>query len=126
MGNNEREVTIIDANGSDSYMGTTNDERLLAMLIYLTSFFTTIVGPLLIWLFKRNESAFIDFHGKNYFNFIISYFIYGIVVTILMFIGIGFLLIPVVAIAAFVFTILAAVRSYNGEMYRIPFIFKIL
>jgi|SRR5690625_2308047 len=126
MGNYEREVTIIDANGSDSYMGTTNDERLLAMLIYLTSFFTTIVGPLLIWLFKRNESAFIDFHGKNYFNFIISYFIYGIVVTILMFIGIGFLLIPVVAIAAFVFTILAAVRSYNGEMYRIPFIFKIL
>lgn len=31
----------------------TDDERLMAVLIYVTSFFTSIIGPLLIWLIKR-------------------------------------------------------------------------
>ncbi|MEI3605319.1 DUF4870 domain-containing protein [Pseudogracilibacillus sp. SE30717A] len=107
-------------------MTTTNDERLLAMLIYVTSFFTTIIGPIIIWLVKREESTFIDFHGKEYINFIISYAVYGIVAAITMIILIGFVLAPLVGVAAVVFTIIAAVKAYQGEMYRIPLIFRII
>ena len=53
-----------------------NDDRLLACLIYVTSFFTAIIGPLLIWIIKKEESELINFHGKQYFNFFISYTIY--------------------------------------------------
>lgn len=99
---------------------------LMAMLIYVTSFFTTIIGPIIIWMIKREESAFIDFHGKEYLNFVISYFVYGIVAAISMFLLIGFILAPAVGIAAVIFTIMAAIKSYNGEMYRIPFIFRLI
>ncbi|KMK97451.1 DUF4870 domain-containing protein [Rossellomorea marisflavi] len=104
----------------------TSDEKLMAMLIYLTSFFTTFIGPLIIWLMKREDSEFVDFHGKEYLNFLISYTIYSIVASLLMLILIGFVLLPVVGILAFVFTIIAAVKSYGGETYRIPTVIRFI
>ncbi|UKS67542.1 DUF4870 domain-containing protein [Rossellomorea marisflavi] len=104
----------------------TSDEKLMAMLIYLTSFFTTFIGPLIIWLMKREDSEFVDFHGKEYLNFLISYTIYSIVASLLMLILIGFVLLPVVGILAFIFTILAAVKSYGGETYRIPTVIRFI
>lgn len=126
MSDKDDEIIIIDADESGGQMGTTSDERLLAMLIYVTSFFTTIIGPIIIWLIKRDESAFIDFHGKEYLNFIISYFVYGIVAAISMIILVGFILAPIVGIAAFILTIIAAIKAFNGERYRIPLIFRII
>lgn len=126
MSDKKDEIIIIDQNERGEQVTTSSDERLLAMLIYVTSFFTTIIGPIIIWLIKREESAFIDYHGKEYLNFVISYFVYGIVAALSMIILIGFLLAPLVVIAAFVFTIIAAVKAYNGEMYRIPLIFRLI
>jgi uncharacterized protein len=103
-----------------------NDERLLAAAIYITSFFTTIIGPLVIWLLKKNDSEFIDYHGKEYLNFIISYFVYTVVSCLLMLVFIGFITIWIVGVLTFVFTIIAAVKAYEGKEYRIPFVFRIL
>ena len=41
------------------------DNRLMAMLIYLLSLFTGIIGPLIIWLLKRKESRLVDVSGKR-------------------------------------------------------------
>src|SRR5699024_4282453 len=103
MSDNDSNYTIIDSDGKGEIMQTTSDDRLMAMLIYVTSLFTTIIGPIIIWLLKREESAFIDYHGKEYLNFVISYFVYGIVASISMIVLIGFLFAPVVAVAAIVF-----------------------
>lgn len=103
-------------------MSSSSDERLLACLIYVSSLFTTFVGPFLIWIIKKDESDLIDHHGKEYFNFLISYFIYGIISGILMLVLIGFVLVVIVGILVFVFTIVAAVKAYNGEYYRIPLV----
>lgn len=43
-----------------------NDENIMAMLIYLLSLFTSIIGPLIIWLLKKDESKLVDRAGKNY------------------------------------------------------------
>lgn len=101
-----------------------SDERLFSMLMYVLSFFTAIIGPLIIWLMKREDSEFVDFHGKQYFNFFISYTIYGIVASISLIILIGLLLVPVVGIMYVVFTIIAAVKAYNGEQYKIPLVIQ--
>ncbi|GAA0307136.1 hypothetical protein GGQ92_002050 [Gracilibacillus halotolerans] len=101
-----------------------SDERLFSMLMYVLSFFTAIIGPLIIWLMKREDSEYVDFHGKQYFNFFLSYTIYGIVASISIIVLIGLLLAPVVAIMYFVFTIIAAVKAYNGEMYKIPLVIQ--
>lgn len=110
-----------------NYMDTvSSNDRMLAMAIYVTSFFTTLIGPLLIWLLKKEESPFIDFHGKEYLNFIISYSVYSIVASILMLVLIGFILLPIIGLMAFIFTIIAAVKAYNGEIYHFPLVFRII
>ena len=119
-------IIDLDDNGSGEFSLPSDDEKLFAMLIYVTSFFTTLIGPLVIWLVKRDESKYVDFHGKEYLNFVISYFIYGIVSTVLMVVIIGFILLPVVGIAAFIFTIIAAVKAFQGEKYRITLIFRLI
>lgn len=98
----------------------TDDERLMAVLIYVTSFFTSIIGPLLIWLIKRDTSRFVDISGKNYFNFIISYSIWSIVSSLLMFVLIGFVILPIVLLLSFIFHIVAIIKAYNGEDYLPP------
>lgn len=103
-----------------------NDDRLFAALIYVISFFTAFIGPIIIWLLKKDSSEFVDYHGREYLNFLISYTIYGIIAGIAVVIFIGFVLLPIVGIAAFVFTIIGAVKAYEGEYYRMPFIFRIL
>ncbi|GIN40406.1 MULTISPECIES: DUF4870 domain-containing protein [Heyndrickxia] len=100
------------------------EEKILAAGIYITSFFTTIIGPLIIWLIKKDDSEFINAHGKAYFNFIISYFIYSIIFGILVIVLIGFVLLWLLGIVVFVFTIIGAVKAFQGEHYKIPFTFE--
>ena len=103
----------------------TKEEKLFAVLIYVLSFPTPLLGPLVIWLIKK-DSPFIDYHGREYFNFLISYTIYGIIAGLLILVGIGLLIVPILGVVAVVFTIIAAVRAYEGIEYRIPFIFRFL
>ncbi|EIJ78507.1 hypothetical protein PB1_13154 [Bacillus methanolicus PB1] len=103
-----------------------NEERLLAAAIYVSSFFTTFIGPLIIWLLKKNESSFVDYHGREYLNFLISYGVYSIISLLLMLVLIGFLTIWIIGILTVVFTIVAAIKAYEGKEYRIPFVFRIL
>ncbi|HLR19189.1 MAG TPA: DUF4870 domain-containing protein [Staphylococcus sp.] len=97
-----------------------SDDRLMGTLIYVLSFFTSLIAPLIIWLIKREDSPFIDKTGKNYFNFLLSYVIWSLIASVTMFIFIGFVLLPIVAILNFIFTIVAAVKAYNGEDYLPP------
>ncbi len=102
------------------------DDRILATMIYVISFFTTFIGPLVIWLLKKDESEFIDHHGREYFNFLISITIYSIIGGILVLVLVGIFVLIVIGIAAFILTIIAAIKAFEGEYYRFPFIFRIL
>ncbi len=102
------------------------DERMFAALIYGISFFTAFIGPLIIWLLKKDESEYIDYHGKEYLNFLISYTVYSIISVVLMILLVGFLLIWIVGALAFIFTIIAAVKAYEGTEYRIPLVFRLI
>lgn len=104
----------------------TNEERTFAAVIYAISFFTAFIGPVIIWLLKKNESEFIDYHGKEYLNFLISYSVYAVISTVLMFVLIGFILIWIVGVFAFIFTIVAAVKAYEGKEYQIPLVFRLI
>ncbi|MFL6562311.1 MAG: DUF4870 domain-containing protein [Bacillus sp. (in: firmicutes)] len=103
-----------------------NDERLLAAGIYVLSIFFPVIAPLVIWLIKKDESSFIDYHGREYFNFLISYTVYLFVAGISMMILIGFVLLPLVGLMLFVFTIIAAIKAYEGNQYRFPLIFRLI
>jgi uncharacterized protein len=89
-----------------------------------------ILGPLIIWLVKKPESAAIDAAGRNVLNFQISWTIWMFVSIIVAFAG-SCLVIPIVlpvglAIAWIVFVILGAVKASNGETYKFPLTIKML
>ena len=91
------------------------------------------VGPLLIWLLKRGDSAEIDAHGKESLNFQLSMLIYtialGIICFILMVVLIGFLLIPLFAVlyvVDIVLVIIASMKASNGELYRYPLTLRLI
>ena len=115
-------------------VGTTDDKdaRTWGMLRHLTALsgviipFGNIVGPLIVWLIKKNEMPFVDDQGKESLNFQITVTIAGIVSIVLCAVVIGFLLIPVVALGALVFTIIAAVKANKGEAYRYPLTIRLI
>ncbi|MDQ0976339.1 putative Tic20 family protein [Neobacillus niacini] len=103
-----------------------SEERMLAAILYVVSLFFPIIGPLVIWLLKKDESSFINYHGREYFNFFISYTVYSVVSGILIFLVVGIFLLWILGIMALVFTIIAAVKAYEGNEYRFPLIFRVI
>lgn len=84
------------------------------------------LGPLVIWLIKKDESALVDKHGKESLNFQISIMIYFFIAFMLTFILIGFLLAPAVIIFNYVMVIVAAVKVNNGEDFRYPLCLRLI
>lgn len=82
--------------------------------------FGHIVGPLILWLIKKEEYSSVDAHGKESLNFQISMTIYASVALVLCFIAIGVPLLVIIALADFVLVIIATVKVNNGESYRYP------
>lgn len=82
------------------------------------------IAPLVIWLMKRDEDPFVGYHAREALNFQISLIIYVIGSIVLMFVIIGFILLPVVMIYALVVMIIAGIKAANGEFYRYPLILR--
>ena len=120
--------------GSRHSAPISSQARNTAMVIHLSSFagfffpfVGNVVAPLLIWLSRRDESAFIYAHGKAAVNFQISLCIYFIlsaifvyaVIGLPLFIGAIFLALALVAFW-FVAVIIAVIKASNGRTYRYP------
>ncbi len=96
------------------------DSKNLAMLCHLLGLLTTFLGPLILWLIKKDDDAFVDEQGKEALNFQITLMLAGIVAGATSCIGIGLILIPLVGIADIVFSIIACVAASKGQHYRYP------
>ena len=79
-----------------------------------------ILGPLIIWLIKRNEMPILDAEGKKALNFQISMTIYTFIAGLLCFVFIGFLFFIPLIIANVVLVIVAAVKTSNNQPYSYP------
>ena len=115
------------------------EERQWAMFAHLSALLGGIVtsgwagnvgffiGPLVIWLMKRDTMPFVADQAKEALNFAITVSIAFLVLLLLtiMSLGIGMVLtVPlmmVIGIAALVLCIIAAVKSHEGVAYRYPF-----
>ncbi|MCD8785542.1 DUF4870 domain-containing protein [Staphylococcus gallinarum] len=103
-----------------AFVPVSQDDKTMGLLLWILSLFTSFIGPLIIWLMKKDESEFINKQGKNFFNYLISYVIYIIVSWLLTIIIIGFIPLIILSIASFVYTIIAIVKVYSGEDYVVP------
>jgi len=86
-----------------------------------------ILGPLVVWLLKREEYTFVDDQGKEAVNFQVSITIYMIVSIVLVFFLTGFfLLLLAVAIFNIAMMIKAMIRSSDGQRFRYPLTIRIV
>ena len=97
-------------------------ERSMAMLCHLLGIVTGFLGPLIIWLVKKDEAPFVDDQGKEALNFQITVAIAYIIsfgpLNLIFCIGSAIGLI--VWIVAIVYCVLAAIQANRGERYRYP------
>ncbi|REH90224.1 DUF4870 domain-containing protein [Staphylococcus felis] len=114
------EVNHVHDHQTHQQYGPTIEDKNMATLIYVTSFFTSLIAPVIIWLLKRDESPFIDITGKNYLNFYISYFIWVSISSVLIFALVGIITTPILLILSIVFHIIGLVKAYKGEVYLPP------
>lgn len=102
------------------------EERTMALLCHLLGFLTSVVGPLILWMIKKDESTFIDDQGKEALNFQITMLIGYVVTGALTMVFIGCLLLPIVLLVDLVFSIMAAMKANQGERYRYPFAIRMI
>ncbi|MFZ5647113.1 MAG: DUF4870 domain-containing protein [Bacillota bacterium] len=101
-------------------------DKTWAMFCHLGGFcgyfipFGNIIVPLILWLVKKDEFPFVDYHGKEALNFNISMTIYAAVSLLLGIVLIGFVLLLVLLILDIVFIIMATVEANKGGYYRYP------
>mgnify|MGYP003629805863 CR=1 FL=1 len=111
-----------------------NDERTYAMFMHLSLLahvvlsLIAIVIPIIMWNIKKDESPFLDDHGREALNFQISLLVLSI---ILIPIGIitcsaGFFLYIPLYVMALVGMIQASTAANRGEFYRYPMTFRFI
>lgn len=122
-------VKVIEANA-------THEDKMWATVMHLSSLIGflagavvvaapvgSILGPLIIWLVKRNESPFLDDHGREAVNFQISIAIYYALLAISC---VGIPLIIVLPFVQIIMPIIMAVRASSGEYVRYPITIRFL
>ena len=111
----------------------TQDERTWGMLCHISAFALFLVpmlgcvlGPLIVWLIKRDQSEFVADQGKEALNFNISFLLASLVCGALVFVLIGILL----GVALFFYwlavTIIAGIKASEGVRYRYPFTLRLI
>jgi uncharacterized Tic20 family protein len=127
---------LVDHDSSDS-------ERTWAMLMHLSllgNFVAPViifVVPLIMWLTRRDQSPFIDDHGKETVNFHITLAIYALVLPVIgaiigaMLCGVGLLVtIPVALLLPYVLGLVgmiqASMAAKRGEYYRYPMSLRLI
>lgn len=107
--------------------GLSKDVRNWAMLCHLSALVGLLgngigffLGPLIVWLIKKEEHPFIDDQGKEAVNFQITMFIAFMIALVLSFVLIGIPLLLALGVLEIVFPIIAAIQASNGTHYRYP------
>src|SRR6266511_2978379 len=112
---------------------TSSDIRTWCVLCHasaLAGFFVPwaghILGPLIVWLAKRGDSAEIDEHGKESLNFQISMLIYNVIAGILCLVLIGFVILAILHVLNLVLVIVASIQASEGKFYRYPITIRLI
>jgi uncharacterized protein len=113
-------------------LSSTPESRLWASVAHISALaglvipFGCIVGPLIVWLIKREEMPFVEHQGKEALNFNISMTIYMLVAGVLILVLIGIPLLIGLVIAWLILVILATVKANEGIAYRYPLTIRLI
>ncbi len=107
-------------------------EKDWCMFLHLSSLsgfiipFGTLIGPLIMWMVKKDESAYIDAHGRRAVDFYISLMIVAVIGIILSFVCIGIPILIGVLVVYIIGLIQAVMAAKAANLYRYPCSFSFL
>ena len=102
------------------------DERTMGLLSHLSGILLGFLGPLILFLIKKDESPFVRDQAAQALNFQFILLIGYVIAMVLYVIFIGALLQLALWVCAVVFGILGGVAANKGEWYRYPFSIRLL
>lgn len=108
----------------------TSEDRNFAVAMHLSPF-ASLIGlfpwaflvPLVLWIIRKERSAFNDDHGREIINYGLSLLILHVLLAVSI---IGILAIPVLWVIAVVSLIRASVAASRGEYFRYPMTWRFL
>ena len=112
-----------------SLVPPTPDERTWGMLAHLSSVIAILLGglsflgPLLVWIIKNDQSAFVADQGKEALNFQIAVLLASLICGVTCILAI---LIPFILVANIVYSVMAAMEANKGVYYRYPYTLRLI
>ena len=109
---------------------STRDERQWALLCHMSAmlmYLTVIggfIGPLILWLLKRDEMPLVADQGRETLNFQITVLVSLVGAAVLMLVAIGIPIFIGIIVYHFAYTIIASVKASEGVAYRYPFCWR--
>lgn len=103
-----------------------NDETTFAVLVHVLSLFTGVFGPLIVWLVIRDQSQFVDAHGREAINFQVTLYLGAFVAFLLIFLLVGFLLLTALVVLHFLLPLFAALTAAGHRPFHYPFTVRLL
>lgn len=103
-----------------------NDDRNIATVTHLGGTVFSFIPSLVVWILKKQDSAYIEDQAREALNFQISVLIAQLIAGILAVILIGFVFMAIIWFMNIVICILAAISSSRGEYYRYPFCLRLI
>lgn len=125
----EGEAEVLETKSASS------EEKNWAMISHISAFVALIpllpvigmvLGPLIVWLLKKEDMPLVAENGKAALNFNIGMFIAYCVAILLCFIIIGIPLLFGLVIFHFIVTVMAAIKASEGGVYKYPFTLKLV
>ncbi|NIA22065.1 MAG: DUF4870 domain-containing protein [Anaerolineaceae bacterium] len=85
-----------------------SDDKTMGLLCHLLGIFTGFIGPLVVWLIKKDTSPYVDAQGKEALNFQLSILIYCLLTC------------GLAGIFGLIMAIIASIKANEGIVYRYP------
>ncbi len=96
------------------------DEKSMGMLSHLLCIFTAWIGPLIIFLVKKDESPYVKLHAKQALFWGIAVHVLAFISWPLVAIIIGCITMPIVWVLHLIFTIMGTIKVNKGEKFLYP------
>jgi hypothetical protein len=102
-----------------------NDKN-IAVLTHIGGIFFSFIPSLIVWLLKKDDSAYLGGQAREALNFQITMVIGYMAAGVLAWVLIGFLLYPILWLINLVLCIMAAMAVSKGEDYQYPFALRLI
>lgn len=100
------------------------EERTLGLVAYILAIFTSWIGPLILWLVKKDQSKFVAYHCVQALLLMAAVFVVevicNIVFTALHLLPVAWLVAAVLGLASLALNIIAAIAANKGQWYEMP------